>query len=113
MSKILTFYGASDDLCEVEEVGGPFREEYNCYDKPCIIRLWSKKEKAGLFIIVQYAISNTGTWAVGIAQLDEDISLPNWAMSYTDQTGYSVGLTIECPDDVSLVEENKDEDEEE
>ncbi len=99
----LTFYGASDDLVEVE---GGIREEYGCYDSPCVLRLFSEKEKRGLFVIGQYGLSGA-TWMFGVAQLDEGDLVPDWPMSLSVHTPYSVGLHIECPEDCVITEKGE------
>lgn len=91
--KHLTFYGASDDLFEIE---GDIREEI------CA----SAKEKvtfttAGIEITVKYE----GVWGIYVKQIDEDIPVTaeNLKLSVEPRMnggqGYSMRLDMDVPDD--------------
>lgn len=90
MSRV-EFYGASDDLVEVE---GDFREEYNVYgDGPSTFVV-------GGLVRVYAIYGRGGTWAFGVGQVDEDVPIPaDWKISLSQDpdTAYSVRLAIEAP----------------
>lgn len=97
MTKELRFYGASDDLFECE---GAIREEIGCYDKPGIYHLRSEQ---GEMQIIGYYL-DSGLWSVGISQVDEDIPIPEWPVTFSmHEHGYGTRLNIEVPDDTYLI----------
>lgn len=99
MSKILKFYGASDDLFEVE---GAIREEIGCFDKPGVYHL--KSAEGEILVVAHYGIGNAAAWSVGLCQVDEGVPVPAWPVTYSmHESGYSVLLTMEVPDDTHLV----------
>lgn len=97
--KTLTFYGASDDLFEVDSTVRADREEYSCYDTSCTVKVVDGD--FGLFVTGLYAPSGEGTWMIGISQLNEDIPLPPWPMRWTAD-GYSVRLVLEVSDSTTI-----------
>lgn len=97
----LLCYGYSDDEVVIEKIteSGRSFTDCGCFEKPCFAKITNGKE--GLFVAFNYI----GTWAVGIAQLDEDIPIPEWGVHPTVEVegGYSVGLVMyEVPDDVTI-----------
>lgn len=98
MSRTLKFYGASDDLFEVEGTIGGEPDEIGCYDETAAVKV--ANEHGGLFVVAHYAPKNLAAcWSIGLMQLDEDVPLPNWPMKWsTGGRGYSVLLEIEVPD---------------
>jgi hypothetical protein len=88
--KHLAFYGASDDLIEIE---GDFREEVNQEE--------ARFEIAGLQIDVIYE----GVWGIYVRQIDEDIAMTADNLKLTIQLrmdgepGYSMRLDLDVPDD--------------
>jgi len=99
---MITIYGASDDLVEVDGCKGA--DEF-CTDN------WSADlvapDDSQMSLWCWYTLG--GTWAVGIAQTDEDHPLPAWPITITqapamnpDNPGYSVLLHIDAPEDVRL-----------
>lgn len=98
----LCFRGASDDLFYVE--GDKFGEELGCFSKPCILQLWSKREASGLLVIGHYSLGDNGTWMIGVAQMEEDIHIPEWPTSFYNATGYSVGMRITVPEDCVITD---------
>lgn len=97
MSRILTFYGASDDLFVCEDKKKRNTEEAECYDGPASYKIIDENE--GLIVVGHYAPSNVGCWSVGISPLDEDCPIPNWKMHWgLSESGYSTLLSIEVPD---------------
>jgi hypothetical protein len=106
MSKILKFYGISDDLFEVE---GAIREEIGCFDNPGVYHL--KSAEGEILVVAYYGIGNAAAWSVGLCQVDEDVPVPAWPVTYSmHERGYSVLLTMEVPDDTQLVMADEDDD---
>ncbi|MEM6727836.1 MAG: hypothetical protein AAF618_04990 [Pseudomonadota bacterium] len=104
MPRTLKFYGASDDLFEIEGTRGEEPDEIGCFDTPVTVKV-ATPDNEGLLITGLYAPSNAaGTWMVGISQLDEDFELPDWPMRWRAPggRGYSVELEIEVPDTVAV-----------
>ncbi len=98
----LKFYGASDDLMEVE---GGIREEWGCFGRPCILRVYSPKSDEGLLVIGEYGRTGVwATWMLGAAQLDEGVEIPDWDIRVCNSHAYSCCLEIECPDDCVITE---------
>ncbi len=99
MSRTLKFYGASDDLFEIEGTSGEEPDEIGCIDAPCIVEIKTPGNE-GLMIVGLYAPGDSACWMMGIAPLDEDIPIPPWPVSFQLQPpGYSTLLTITVPDD--------------
>ena len=101
-TRTLTFYGASDDLFEIEGHRKGEPDEIGSSPRAVVITDCgdglSGQENEGLQVIATYATDGFegSVWSIGIAQLDEDIPLPDWPMKWTYQ-GYSVHLTITTP----------------
>ena len=96
MSRTLKFYGASDDLFEIE---GYVNGEPDEISPECCVLV--ANDHAGLIVSAHYSPGGNGCWAIGISQRDEDEPLPDWPMTWTTgrpSRGYSVVLTIETPD---------------
>jgi len=104
MSKTLWFYGASDDLFEVE---GAIREEISCFNELGIYHLKSSEGE----VLVTASYTDEGCWAIGLGQVKEGVPVPAWPVSYgMHERGYSVQLTMEVPDDTQLVMADEDDD---
>lgn len=108
--RTLKFYGASDDLFYIDGTTKDEPDEIGCFEK--IVTLWVGNEDEGLFVTGMYAPNNSsGCWMVGISQVDENMPLPNWKMSWgIGGRGYSVELTIEVPDDIAVADYTKKDD---
>ena len=100
--RILKFYGASDDLFEIEGtvVGEP--DEVGCYNTSCPILIRSESE-GDMIVIGWYSPHHTGTWMIGLSQINEDTPLRDWPMKW-GYGGYCVELTIQVPDDAVVSE---------
>lgn len=98
--RTLKFYGASDDLFEIEGTTKDEPDEIGCFNSP--VTVWVGNEDEGIFITGMYAPNNSSScWMIGISQMDEDMPLPDWEMSWgIGGRGYSVELTIEVPEGV-------------
>lgn len=98
--RTLKFYGASDDLFEIEGTTREEPDEIGCYGHGATVRV-STPEKEGLFVTAEYALCGEATWMIGISILDEDVSLPNWPMRWS-AAGYSTVLEIDVPDEARV-----------
>lgn len=89
------FYGASDDLIEVEGIKGA--DEFNIVaDGP-----WIATFGIGGKLVV-HALYD-GCWSFAVGQEDESIPLPDWPIRIKQhEKAYSVRLEIDCPDDVKV-----------
>lgn len=106
--KQLTFYGASDDLVEVEGPGG---DEFPTDDGRFRLAL-----PDGTGIRVEVAYNDEGTWAVAVAPLMDDPDsliqrVPDgWRFWLYQGRGrptpiavYSMALVVECDDEAELI----------
>jgi hypothetical protein len=105
--KLLRFYGSSDDTFGYElGTTGTGDDHDDCATgKLMMFRVQSVDD--GLIVVGRYSAKpgNAGTWMVGISQLAEDMSLPEWPMRWeVADLGYSVMLVIEAPDDVVITD---------
>lgn len=104
MSKTLQFYGASDDCFEIT---GAIREEIYCISEPGVYHLRSTEGE--VLVVAHYGVGNAACWSVGLCQVDEDVPVPAWPVTFTmHEHGYSVLLIMEVPDDTHLVMEKDD-----
>lgn len=89
---MLKFYGASDDLVEID---GDIREEIGCYEKPVRFRLGDVR--GGCFVIMQYAVDDDsdGVWRGSVEQITEDTPIP-WPITIGVEN-YSVTVNVDCP----------------
>lgn len=96
--KTAKFYGASDDLIEVEGIRGA--DEFNVYgDGPHMARF----NLGGMMRI--HAIYD-GCWSFAVGMVDEEIPLPDWPVRLTSE-GYSMVLEIDVPDTVKVFQEKE------
>lgn len=97
---MITIYGSSDDLVEVDGCDeGPVGEF--CCDR------WQGDLAApggAEQMRVHCWLDDDGCWQVGVGQVDEDYSLPGWPITITQapamnpqNAGYSALLTIDAP----------------
>lgn len=78
----LTFYGASDDLVEVE---GALREEYDGDDVLLLVTSTGKQS------YVRVRFEDTGTWSVSLCPVDEDMPAHSGTVI---SVNYSAHLTV-------------------
>lgn len=100
----LRFYGASDDLFEIDgfRTGEP---DELCGDGFFIVKIDSPSE-GSVCVVGHYAPNDVvPCWAVGLMPTDEGEPIPPWHVRY-DIKGhdYSAVLVIEVPDDAVLSE---------
>lgn len=99
---MLTIYGASDDLVEVE---GHLVDEYPVDDNNSVtLHLADASGNGGCKITMTYN-GRTGCWDATIGLLGEGIQIP-WPVTVRHKPGrddfYSVFVDIDCPDDVAV-----------
>jgi hypothetical protein len=99
----LMFYGASDDLIEVE---GVFREEYTLprgdYGDFLVSRDDGQGQVEGCRVRVRY--TDIGTWGVEVSMMEDGFLLP-WPVRFgtpPHSSEYSVALILNVPDDVRV-----------
>lgn len=95
------FYGASDDLIEIEGVKGG--DEFGIFAKEKYVAAFNLGGKMRVHAIYD------GCWCFAVGQVDEDIPLPDWPirLKWPGGRGYSTRLEIDVPDDVKVFEEKK------
>ena len=102
---MITIYGASDDLVEVDGCEGA--REFNVRDR------W-QGDLAPPGEVEQMRVhcwyDEDGCWQVGVGQVIEDNPLPPWPITITqapamnpDNPGYSALLSIDAPEGTRLV----------
>lgn len=103
MTRTLKFWGASDDLFEIEGSRGGEPSEV---DERDVVRVCDKMGN-GLQVVANYI--DPGVWSIGVAPLNEDQPIPAWPMSWRleESRRYSAELTIEAPGDVKLTLGNR------
>jgi hypothetical protein len=101
----LAFYGASDDLFEIEGSGKGEPDEVGCFNSTATAQILTL-DGDGLHVVAKYAPSEVACWMIGLMQLDEGKPLPDWPMRWKAE-GYSVRLEIDAPDDakITMIEE--------
>jgi hypothetical protein len=102
----LTFYGASDDLFEIEGTKGDEPDELGSYGSPSVVIVGNEQEGLRISAIYGSHVEGFGgCWAIAIGLRDEDEPLPSWPMTWgISRTGYSVMLVLEVPDDAVVAE---------
>jgi len=92
--RLLKFYGASDDLFEID---GTAEDEPDERD-PGTVEI-KDIDGSGLRVHCDYGIAGNACWMVGVAPMDEDAPIPDWPMSFRlGGRGYSAELTMKVPD---------------
>lgn len=99
MTKLVRFYGHSDDCFEIE---GAFNDEIGCYDKMAVVLLKSAVAEERLAIVGLYSPHGAGTWTAAPALIEEDDDMPAWPIRFTRKHPYSLMLEIEVPDDTTM-----------
>ena len=95
---MITIYGASDDLVEVDGCEGA--DEFSSDNWSADLQ--GPDPDGTMHVSCWYDIN--GCWQVGVGQSDESIQLPVWPITITqqpamnpDNDGYSVRLSIDAP----------------
>lgn len=96
----ITFYGASDDLVEVE--GCPGADEFNVYG-PAIM-CWRGDLVAPDGSTMRISALYESCWSFAVGQADEDHPLPEWPVriAQSPEVRYSVLLEVDAPDGTTL-----------
>lgn len=99
------FYGASDDLIEVEGVKGA--DEFPTADMNGPAGL------AGSFVLggrlrIRAFYDRHAVWGFSVSQVEDGVALPDWPIRISQQPDcdYSTRLEIDCPDDAVLIVED-------
>lgn len=100
----LLCYGYSDDTAIIDICRNDGTTSYtdcDCFNRPCYAEVTNSIE--GIILAFNYV----GTWAVGIAQIDEEVPVPDWAqhpyIQMKEEGDYTVGLELTgVPDDVEI-----------
>ncbi len=103
---MITFYGASDDLVEVEGCEGA--DEFNVYPKDNNAVAWHGDLAApGESESLRVHLAYDGCWHVGVGQADEETDLPPWPLAIRQGTDaestYSTVLLVDAPEGTRLV----------
>lgn len=107
--RTISFYGHSDDCFEIrgERKGEP--DEIGCYGTHVVVHLKSATAEQRLAVFGIYSPDGVdGTWVFGVGQIAEDDEVPPWPISISREHGYSLLLTIECPDDTTIRKAGED-----
>lgn len=97
----IRFYGASDDLVEID---GAMHEEFNVYERPFIGHL-VRPSGEKLTVVASYGFCEQlgSTWLVApILHNDGDV-LPDWNVRFEQQSEYSLAMLVDAPDDTILI----------
>lgn len=99
-TKILQFYGASDDnFCYA--VNGKSYDEIGCFEAKPFAVIKSESTGEGMIITGNYSLNQTCTWSIGVSQLEEDAPLPDWLIQFTAE-GYTTKCHVEVPIDATV-----------
>lgn len=98
---IITVYGASDDLVEIEGVKGADEFSTNGH--------WIGVIEApdGKTALLYADYRNNGTWTVSLGQYEEDYELPNWVvitLTNLAVCSYSTLVHIHVPEGTTIKE---------
>lgn len=97
--RVLTFYGTSDDLFEIEGTTGDEPDEIGCFQRAVAVEI--RQQDHGLIVTGQYALGGAPTWSIGLAPIDEDQPMPDWPLSWAFE-GYTAKLTVHAPDHATV-----------
>jgi hypothetical protein len=106
-TNMITIYGASDDLVEVDGCEGA--DEFNVYPKGARAVAWQGNLAApGEAECLRVHLVYDGCWHVGVGQVDEEVSMPPWPLTIRQgvngaESDYSAVLLIDAPAGTRLV----------
>lgn len=95
---MITIYGASDDLIEVEGCDGA--DEFNSYERGPV--MWRGDLIAPDGDAMRVHALYDGCWSVAVGQVDEDKPLPDWDIDVFQEGHYSTGVKIDAPQGTRL-----------
>lgn len=102
---MITIYGASDDLVEVEGcegadefyVHGGVSGDTVCWHGDLVAPGGTEQMRVSAFY------GETGTWHFALGQTDESVPFPEWGNGISQhESGYSALVTIDAPDGTRL-----------
>ncbi len=104
--KTLKFYGASDDLFEIEGTNKGEPDEIGIYGGAAAVSIVAP-DGTGLVVGGFYDLPKWphkgSCWTIAVSLLEEDKPLPAWPMRFeTNKNGYSPQLVIDAPDGSSV-----------
>ena len=102
MSNVFSFYGASDDLVEVDGPDGP--DEFNHYHGAWVGTLRAPNG-VSVEVIGHYGANGAGDcWSFGLSLPQDGDALPAWRYDFlpAPEITYSVRLVVEAPDGTVL-----------
>lgn len=76
-----TIYGASDDLFELESEDRSIYEEYDCWGRPCVVRLTAPN---GETLVVRGYFRYDGEWEVGVHE-HPDYTNADWKVEQSQR----------------------------
>lgn len=93
---MITIYGASDDLIEVEGCDGA--NEFNSHERGPVMWRGDLIAPGGLEAVRVHAVFD-GCWSVAVGQVDEDVPLPEWPVAVRQHPSlpYSAAVVIDAP----------------
>lgn len=100
---MITVYGASDDLIEVDGCKGA--DEFNAYGDPTN---WHGDLIApdGSQMRIMASYERNGCWSVGACQVDEDVPFPAWPVTIRAardrEPRYTAVMEIDAPEGTRL-----------
>lgn len=101
---MITIYGASDDLVEVDGCEGA--DEFYVASVPDGQVCWHGDLVApgGTEQLRARAIYHEGVWSIALGQADEDVPFPSWGngTGQAPGTDYSAAVTIDAPEGTRL-----------
>lgn len=98
---LITITGASDDLVEVEGCKGADEFTYPSQGP------WRGDLVAPDGAQLRVHVMFDGCWHVSVGQVDEDVSLPDWPMTFSQSSKYATELCLEAPDGTRLTNTGK------
>lgn len=89
--------GASDDLVEVAGCKGADEFTYPSQGpwRGDLIAPDGGQLRLHVFL-------SDGCWQVAVGQVDENVALPDWPLSFRQESSYAVELAVEAPDGTRL-----------
>jgi hypothetical protein len=101
-TNVVTIYGASDDLVEID--GCPGADEFGAFQPD------DKNLVHASFVLggqMRIRALYDGCWSFAVGQVDEAILLPDWPVTTTQHDhGYSTLLTIIAPKTAAIIREH-------
>jgi hypothetical protein len=103
---MITMYGASDDLVEIEGKN-PGCDEIGCFDSDVVVTV-GDEASGGVRVVWHYS----GEWSAEIAPLAEGVRIP-WPIRVRSadaskrESDYSAVVEIDCPETVAVSHETR------